>query len=203
MKQLKIVSRLKIQRRITEEEKTQKCRERKSIWWNSANEYGWSLYSWHSSLSYYRRWLTERDYSWSCLQWSYRSNVLKVKTWKYYQEILVKENQGYIWKNLMCNLERFQRCHQWKTRMDMQNLWQIFKKQIPPRSQANNLELDPIVDLFLDQAGKELYPIALMQISQIIPFMFKTAKHTSERWWLKGHCVLVSAYLKKGTDFIV
>ena len=85
----------------------------------------------------------------------------------------------------MCNLERFQRCHQWKTRMDMQNLWQIFKKQIPPRSQANNLELDPIVDLFLDQAGKELYPIELMLISQIIPFMFKTAKNTGERWGLK------------------
>ena len=77
------------------------------------------------------------------------------------------------------------------------------KKQIPPRSQASNLELDPIVDLFLDQAGKELYPIELMLISQIIPFMFKTAKHTSEQWGLKGQCVLVSAYLKKGIDFIV
>ena len=114
--------------------------------------------------------IIEDDYSWSCLQWSYRSNVLKVKTSKYYQEILVrccKENQGYIWKNLMYNLERFQRCHQWKTRMDMQNLWQIFKKQIPPRSQANNLELDPIVDLFLDQAGKELYPIELITNNSI------------------------------------
>ena len=34
--------------------------------------------------------------------------------------------------------------------MDMQNLWQIFKKKkkIPPRSQANSLELESMLDVF-------------------------------------------------------
>ena len=51
--------------------------------------------------------------------------------------------------------------------------------------------------MFLDQDGKELYAIELMLISQIIPFMFVTAKHTSEQCGLEGHCVLVLADLKK------
>ena len=54
-------------------------------------------------------------------------------------------------------------------------------KKMPPRSQANSLKLDPILDVFLDQDGKELYPTELMLISQIIPFMFIIAKHTSEQ----------------------
>ena len=49
--------------------------------------------------------------------------------------------------------------------------------KIPARSRASSLELDPVPDVFLDQDGKELYPIELMLISQIIPFMFITAKH--------------------------
>ena len=67
---------------------------------------------------------------------------------------------------------------------------------MPPRSQANSLELEPMLDVFLDQDGKELYAIELMLISQIIPFMFITAKHTSEQCGLEGHCVLVLADLK-------
>ena len=54
-----------------------------------------------------------------------------------------------------------------------------------------------LLDVFLDQDGKELYPIELMLISQIIPFMFITAKHTSVQQGLKGQCVLVLADLKK------
>ena len=52
-----------------------------------------------------------------CLQWCYKSNVLKLKTLKYDQEILdicYKENHGYIWKNLMNDPERFQRCYDGK-----------------------------------------------------------------------------------------
>ena len=52
---------------------------------------------------------------------------------------------------------------------------------MPPRSQANSLELDPILDAFLDQDIKELYPIELILIEQIIPFMLITAKHASEQ----------------------
>ena len=67
---------------------------------------------------------------------------------------------------------------------------------MPPRSQANSLELDPILDAFLDQDIKELYPIELILIEQIIPFMLITAKHASEQWGLKGQCVLIPADLK-------
>ena len=45
----------------------------------------------------------------------------------------------------------------------------IKKKKMSPRSQANSLERDPVLDVFLDQDGKELYPIELMLILQIIP----------------------------------
>ena len=51
--------------------------------------------------------------------------------------------------------------------------------------------------MFLDQYGKELYPIELILISQVIPFMFMTAKHASEQWGLKDQCVLVPADFKK------
>ena len=56
----------------------------------------------------------------------------------------------------------------------------IKKKKMSPRSQASSLERDPILDVFLDQDGKELYPIELMLILQIIPFMFIKAKNASE-----------------------
>ena len=68
---------------------------------------------------------------------------------------------------------------------------------MPPRSQANSLKLDPILDVFLDQDCKELYPTELMLISQIIPFMFIIAKHTSEQWGSKVHCIFVTAHLEK------
>ena len=45
-----------------------------------------------------------------CLQCCYKSNVFKLKTPKYDQEILdrcYKENHGYIRKNLMYDPERF------------------------------------------------------------------------------------------------
>ena len=51
--------------------------------------------------------------------------------------------------------------------------------------------------MFLDQYGKELYPIELILISQVIPFMFMTAKHASEQWGLKDQYVLVPADFKK------
>ena len=73
----------------------------------------------------------------------------------------------------------------------------IFKDASQVTTQTNSLELDPILDAFLDQDGKELYPIELMLISKMILFMFITAKHTSEQWQLKGQCALVSADLKK------
>ena len=50
---------------------------------------------------------------------------------------------------------------------------------------------------FLDQDGKELYTTELMLISQIIPFMFITAKNSSEQWGLNEQCVLVPVDLKK------
>ena len=53
---------------------------------------------------------------------------------------------------------------------------------MPPRSQANSLEVYPILDVLLDKGGKELYPIKLILISQIVSFMFITAKYTSEQW---------------------
>ena len=52
---------------------------------------------------------------------------------------------------------------------------------MPPRWQAYILVLDPILDVFLDQNGRKLYPIELMLISQIISSMFITAKHASEQ----------------------
>ena len=68
---------------------------------------------------------------------------------------------------------------------------------MPPRSQANSLELHFILDVFLDQDGKELYPIELIMISQVILFMFKRPKNTSEQWGLKGQRVLIPEHLKK------
>ena len=57
---------------------------------------------------------------------------------------------------------------------------------MPPSSKANSLELGPILDVILD-------PIVLTLISQIIPFMFITAKQTSEQWESNGLGVLVPA----------
>ena len=130
-----------------------------------------------------------------CLQWCCKSNMLKLKTSNYDQEILDRcYKDVYIQKNP----EKFERCFNGKQEWICKTCHKYFlKSKMPPRSQANSLELDPIVDVFLEQADKELYPIELMLISQIIPFMFITAKHTSKQWGLKGQCVLVLADLKK------
>ena len=45
--------------------------------------------------------------------------------------------------------------------------------------------------------GKGQYPIELMLISQIIPFMFTTTKYKSKQLGLKSQHVLVPADLKK------
>ena len=50
---------------------------------------------------------------------------------------------------------------------------------MPPRARANTLELDSVLDEFIDSDGNELYPVELTLISLIIPFMFITAKDTS------------------------
>ena len=136
-----------------------------------------------------------------CLQWCYKSNVLKVKTSKYDQDIIdrcYKENHEYIQKNLMYDPERFQRCYNGKQKWICKSCDRYLKKNKMLRSsQANSLELDSNFDVFLDQGGKELYPIELVLISQIIPFMFITAKHASEQRELKGQRVLVPGELKK------
>ena len=36
---------------------------------------------------------------------------------------------------------------------------------MPPRSQANCLQFDPIIDVFFDEDSKGLYPIELILIS--------------------------------------
>ena len=51
--------------------------------------------------------------------------------------------------------------------------------------------------MFLDQDSKELYPIELIMISQVILFLFITPKNTSDQWGLKGQRVLIPADLKK------
>ena len=38
---------------------------------------------------------------------------------------------------------------------------------MPPKAQANSLELDPIIDEFLDKDGNELYPFELTLISHL------------------------------------
>ena len=50
---------------------------------------------------------------------------------------------------------------------------------------------------FLDKDNQELYLTELVLISQIISFMFITAKHTSKQCGLKRQCVLVTVDLKK------
>ena len=91
-----------------------------------------------------------------------------------------KENHGYIRKNLSHDPERFERCYNHKQEWICTGCDQHMKKnKMPPRAQANSLELDPILDEFIDKDGNELYPVELTLISQIIPFMFITAKHTS------------------------
>ena len=82
----------------------------------------------------------------------------------------------------MYDPEKFQGCCNGKQRWKCSTCDRYLKKnKMPPRSQANSLKLDPILDVFLDQDGKELYPTELMLISQIIPFMIIIAKHTSEQ----------------------
>ena len=68
---------------------------------------------------------------------------------------------------------------------------------MPPRSQANSLEIHFILNVFLDQDSKELYPIELIMISQVILFMLITPTNTSEQWGLKVQRVLIPADLKE------
>ena len=63
---------------------------------------------------------------------------------------------------------------------------------MPPQCQANGLQLNRIEDEL-----KDLCPLELMLISQIIPFMYIVAKHKGAQFGLKGQCVLVPADLKK------
>ena len=51
--------------------------------------------------------------------------------------------------------------------------------------------------MFLDQDSKELYPIELIMISQVILFMLITPTNTSEQWGLKVQRVLIPADLKE------
>ena len=66
------------------------------------------------------------------------------------------------------------------------------KNKIAMQGQVNNRELCPTFSE-LDR----LYPIRLMLISQIIPFMFIVAKRKGAQPGLKGQCVLVPADLEK------
>ena len=135
-----------------------------------------------------------------CLVWCYRENVLKLNTTKYDLSILdkcYKANHGYIRKSLSRDPEWFERCYNGKQEWICKSCDEHMRKnKMPPKAQANSLELDPIIDEFLDKDGNELYPVELTLISQIIPFMFITAKHTSGiHYGLKGQCVLVPADL--------
>ena len=137
-----------------------------------------------------------------CLKWCYRCDVVKLSIVKYDQEILEKcyrENHGFIRRNLARDPEWFSRCYNGKQEWICKSCDKyMLLKKMPPRAQANNLELDPVLDEFVDQEGNELYPIELTLISQIIPFMMISAKHTSGvHYGLKGQCVLVPADMKK------
>lgn len=108
-----------------------------------------------------------------CLVWCYRENVLKLKTSKYETSILdkcYKPNHGYIRKSLSRDPEWFERSYNGKQEWICKSCDDHMRKnKLPPKAQANNLELDPIIDEFLDKDGNELYPVELTLISQIIP----------------------------------
>ena len=63
---------------------------------------------------------------------------------------------------------------------------------MPMQGQKNNIELSPKFNEF-----ESLYPVELMLISQIIPFMFIVAKAKGAQHGLKGQCVLAPTDLKK------
>ena len=54
----------------------------------------------------------------------------------------------------MYNPKRFWRCYHGKQGWICKTCDRYLKKKISPRSHANSLELDPILDMFVDQDGK-------------------------------------------------
>ena len=83
--------------------------------------------------------------------------MLKLKASKYDQEILDRCYKGkheYLWTNLMYNPKRFWRCYHGKQGWICKTCDRYLKKKISPRSHANSLELDPILDMFVDEDGK-------------------------------------------------
>ena len=68
----------------------------------------------------------------------------------------------------------------------------MLKNKISMQVQLNNLELwSKFNDL------DRVYPVELMLVSQIIPFMFIDAKMKGAQQGLKGQCILVPIDLKK------
>ena len=114
-----------------------------------------------------------------CLTWNYRTSVMKFKTNIYDQTVL---NKCYVNCN-MCSL----------------GLWicntcdrHLKKDKVPPKANANNLQVNPKYDEF-----EILNTMELMLCSQVIPFMFIVGKQRGSQHGLKGQCVLVPADIKK------
>ena len=64
------------------------------------------------------------------------------------------------------------------------------KNKMPMWAQLNNMELCPKF-----RELDRIFPIELMSISQIIPFLFIVAKAKVSQHGLEGQCVLVPAIM--------
>ena len=109
-----------------------------------------------------------------CWKFEFQKNVIKLKESKYQTDI--------------CN--KFTTCKSDWICKNCRN--SMMKNEISMQAQLNNMELCPKFGE-LDR----LFPIELLLISQIIPFMFIVVKLKGAQHGLIGHCVSVPTDLKK------
>ena len=109
-----------------------------------------------------------------CWKFKFRRNVIKLKEPKYQADIYNECTTGK--SDWICKS-----CHN-----------SMSKNKMPMQAQVNNLEL-----CYTFSELDRLFPIELMLISQIIPFMFIVAKIKGAQHGLKGHCVLAPTDLEK------
>ena len=110
-----------------------------------------------------------------CIKFEYKSNVVLKKEDRYEDHELFNKcstkKSDYICKS----------CHK-----------SLLKGKMPMQAQANNLQLNPIVDKL-----KDLTDLETILISQLNPYMHIVAKHRGAQSGLKGQVVLVPADLRK------
>ena len=130
-----------------------------------------------------------------CIKEEWKTNVLKLDPSMYKKDSKMFEKccKGeHYWLEQVIEPEIFKNRFEGREEYMCKKCDEHLKKvKIPPQALENGLALNP-----REEKLEDLYPLELMLISQIIPFMGIVPKHKGAQFSLIGQCGLVPANLK-------